>query len=284
MTLRHLLLVALLLTSCNYYNNRDKKYESPKGYNLAEPTRFHVRQSMQEISGIVLAPDEHHILAINDEQGRVFSIDVTGDTPYPNWKFDKSGDYEDLATDGKNWMVLKSNGHLYQVTGLFSDSTDAVHYKLPVEGKKEFETLYYDPRNDGMVMLCKACADDKGKGYNTAYRFDMKTWEFDEDPFYRINIADIERLTGEDIGLFKPSAAAVHPFEKRLYILSAVNRMLVITDLDGKVQEAYNLKHAIFKQPEGISFAINGDMYISNESADESSANILKFKYNQRPL
>jgi uncharacterized protein YjiK len=283
MTLRHLLLITLMLSSCNYYNNRNKKYESPKGYNLAEPTRFHVRQSMQEISGIVLAPDEHHILAINDEQGRVFSIDVTTKDPYPNWKFHKSGDYEDLATDGKNWLVLKSNGHLYHVTGLFSDSTAATTYKLPMDGKKEFETLYYDARNDGMVMVCKECADDKGKGYNTAYRFDMGTWTFDENPFYRINIADIERLSGEDINLFKPSGAAVHPIEKRLYMLSAVNRMLVITDMDGKVQEAYNLKHSTFGQPEGISFAANGDMYISNESADESSANILKFKYNQRP-
>lgn len=284
MTLRHYLLVALLFSSCDYYNNSDKKYESPKGYNLTQPTRFRVRQSMQEISGIVLAPDEHHILAINDEQGRIFSIDVTGNVPYPNWKFDKSGDYEDLATDGKNWMVLKSNGHLYQVTGLYSDSTDAISYKLPTEGKKEFETLYYDPRNDGMVMVCKECKDDKGTGFNTAYRFDMKTMAFDEDPFYRVNIADIEKLTAEKMTLFKPSAAAIHPIEKRLYILSAVNRLLVITDLDGKVLEAYNLKHSIFKQPEGISFALNGDMYISNESADESSANILKFKYNQSPV
>ena len=285
MYIRNLVIFCLLFASCNYYNeNKNKTFGSPRGYDLSNPVRYHVRQSMQEISGIVLAPDEHHILAINDEQGRVFSIDVSKDAPYPDWKFDKSGDYEDLATDGKNWIVLKSNGHLYQVTGLYADSTNAVVYKGPFKkSRNEFESLYYDPRNDGMIMLCKACEDDKKQHTSTAYRFDMQSFGFDGNPFYRINVKDIEELTGEKISWFKPSAAAIHPIEKRLYILAAVNRMLVITDLDGKVQEAYNLKHTIFRQPEGISFSANGDMYISNEAADESPANILKFKYNKRP-
>jgi uncharacterized protein YjiK len=107
----------------------------------------------------------------------------------------------------------------------------------------------------------------------------MGTWQFSDTPAYQINVDDIEKITGDPITQFKPSAALIHPIEKRLYILAAVNRLLVITDLNGKVQEAYNLRHTVFKQPEGIAFAPNGDMYISNESADEAQANILKFKY-----
>jgi hypothetical protein len=36
---------------------------------------------------------------------------------------------------------------------------------------------------------------------------------------------------------FEPSAAAIHPLEKRLYILASAGNLLVITDLKGKVQE-----------------------------------------------
>lgn len=274
------LVIPLVLLSCNRFKNRqDKNFDSPKGYDLREPVRYYVRQSMQEISGIVLAPNEQHILAINDEQGRVFSIDVTANKPYPSWKFDKSGDYEDIATNGKDVMVLKSNGHLYQVLDLFTDSTDAVSYKFPAPGKREFESLYFDSTRNSMIMVCKACEEDKGQRRTTAYSFNMATWEFSDTPAYQINIEEIEKITGEKIAQFKPSAALIHPIEKRLYILAAVNRLLVITDLNGKVLEAYNLKHTIFRQPEGISFAPNGDMYISNESADEAQANILKFKY-----
>ncbi|QHS62265.1 SdiA-regulated domain-containing protein [Chitinophaga agri] len=269
-----------LFLSCNVFNQEDKQYSSPKGYNLAEPTRYRVRQSMQEISGIVLAPDEHHIMAINDEEGKIYSIDLDTEKPYPTSKFDKSGDYEDLATSGNDWFVLKSNGHLYHVNGMFTDTADATHYKLSVPGKREFESLYFDARDSSLVLICKACEEDKHEGFTSAFRFRLSTMEYDTTPAFRINVGEIARLTGGDVGRFKPSAAAVHPIEHRLYIVSAVNRLLVITDLDGKVQEAYNLRHRKFAQPEGISFTAHGDMYISNEAVDESQANILKFKYN----
>ena len=274
------LAIFFLFLSCNQFKSRqDKNFTSPRGYDLREPVRYYVRQSMQEISGIVLAPDEHHILAINDEQGRIFSLDVTANKPYPSWKFDKSGDYEDLATNGKDWMVLKSNGHLYKVIAPFTDSIDAISYKFSHEGKNEFESLYFDSARNSMVIICKACSEDKGTGRTTAYSFKMDSLEFNDEPLYQISIADIQKLTDTKITQFKPSAAAIHPIEKRLYIMSAVNRMMVITDLNGKVLEAHNLRHSTFKQPEGITFAPNGDMYISNESADESQANILKFRY-----
>lgn len=269
-----------MFLSCNQFQKqRDKEFTSPTGYDLMNSERFYVRQSMQEISGIVLAPDEKHILAINDEQGRVFSLDLTADKPYESWKFDKSGDYEDLATNGKELIVLKSNGNLYQVSGLYSDSTDAVAYKFKGDGKREFETLYFDFTRNAMVTICKSCAEDKGKGVTTAYSFNMNTMEYDSAPLFQINVADIAKLTNTEIKQFKPSAAAIHPLEKKLFIMAAVNRMMVITDLNGKVLEAHNLKHSIFRQPEGISFAPNGDMYISNEAADEKQANILKFVY-----
>lgn len=278
MHIRYLVIFFLLL-SCNRFKKQDKNFTSPSGYDLREPVRYYVRQSMQEISGIVLAPDEQHILSVNDEQGRVFSLDITANKPYTSWKFDKGGDYEDLATNGKDWIVLKSNGHLYQVTGLFTDSTDAIPYKFEHEGKDEFETLYFDSARNSMVMICKSCASDKTQGATSAYSFNMGNRTFDQAPLYKISIADIEKLADTKINQFKPSAAAIHPIEKRLYIVAAVNRLLVITDLNGKVLEAYHLKHSTFKQPEGITFAANGDMYISNESVDESQANILKFRY-----
>ena len=65
---------------------------------------------------------------------------------------------------------------------------------------------------------------------------------------------------------FEPSAAAVHPLEKRLYILASSGNLLVITDFKGKVQEVYRLNPTLYPQAEGIAFAPNGDLYISNEA------------------
>ncbi len=271
-----MLLPALL--SCNSFNGQAKKYQSPKGYKLTEPQRFRVRESMQEISGIVLFPDEHHIYAINDEQGKVFKIDVTTDKPYPTTKFDRSGDYEDLVYTPKGWLILKSNGTLYQIHDTFTDSVTSTEYHFPKSGKQEFESIYLDTPSNSVLMICKQCDEDKAQRATSAYRFHLDNLRFDTDPAYRIDVTEIARLGGVDIKNFRPSAAAIHPKENRLYIISSVNQMLVITGLDGKVQEVYHLKHKLFEQPEGLSFAPNGDMYISNE-AGEGIADILKFSY-----
>jgi len=279
MDLRFPVILLLAFISCNAFTDQqDKDYNSPKGYTLTEPQRFRVRESMQEISGIALHPDERHIYAINDEQGKIFLIDLSHYERYPETKFDRSGDYEDLAHTPLGWIVLKSNGTLYQVQDIFTDSVSSVEYKFSREGKQEFESIYMDPASNSVVLICKSCEEDKKQGLTSAYRFRLDSRQFDETPAYRIRVADIARLGNIKMNNFKPSAAAIHPIDHRLYILSSVNMMLVIAGLDGQVQEVYHLKRSLFEQPEGLSFAANGDMYISNEAGD-GTADILKFRY-----
>ncbi|WP_211999921.1 hypothetical protein [Chitinophaga sp. HK235] len=283
MTRIPLLIITLLFLSCNSFSDREQKiYASPAGYDLKEPVRYRVRESMQEISGIEAFPDERNMIAINDEEGRVYKIDVHTTQPYPSWKFAKNGDYEDICRTDSGWFVLKSNGSLYEVHGLFTDSVSTTHYKFPKEGKREFETTYFDSARNSIVLITKNAHDDKKDGKTSAYRFDLATRTFDTMPLFRLDNEEIAKLAGTDMRFFKPSAAAIHPIEKRLYIVASVNGLLVITDLQGHVQEAYNLKHRLFLQPEGLTFAANGDLYISNEGGYDGMANILKFTYKRK--
>jgi len=80
---------------------------------------------------------------------------------------------------------------------------------------------------------------------------------------------------------FRPSAAAIHPIEKHLYILASAGSLLVITDLKGKVLEAFNLNPDLYPQPEGIAFSPDGTMYISNEGK-YGKPNLLVFPYNRK--
>ena len=279
MSIRLTLILALAFISCNAFSDRqDRQYKSPRGYKLTEPHRYRVRESMQEISGIVLNPDERHIYSINDEQGKIFDVDVNTDKPYPTTKFGKSGDYEDLVNTNKGWFVLKSNGILFHVHDMFTDSVSATEYKFSKKGKQEFESVYVDTPSNSVIMICKDCPEDKNESVSSAYRFRLDDLQFDKEAAYRLSVDDIERLAGLEINHFRPSAAAMHPIEHRLYIVSSINRLLVIASREGKIQEVYHLKHKLFQQPEGISFAPNGDMYISNEAGD-GVADILKFVY-----
>jgi DNA-binding beta-propeller fold protein YncE len=233
---------------------------------------------MQEISGIQLFPDEHNIYAINDEQGKIFVIDLNTNKPYPTSKFDRSGDYEDLVHTPKGWIVLKSNGTLYLVHDILTDSVTSTEYPFLKGGKQEFESIYPDAASNSLMIVCKQCEEDKGQRATSVYRFNLGTMQYDTVPAYRIDVKEIAKAADSDMKNFRPSAAAVHPIEKRVYMVDAINNLLVITDMSGKVQEAHHLKGRLYEQPEGISFAPNGDMYISNEAGD-GIADILKFAY-----
>ena len=60
--------------------------------------------------------------------------------------------------------------------------------------------------------------------------------------------------------------------------ISSVGKLLVIADKNGKVEQAIRLDPVLYNQPEGMTFAPNGDLYISNEGG-EGIATILRFTY-----
>ena len=63
--------------------------------------------------------------------------------------------------------------------------------------------------------------------------------------------------------------------------MTSVGKLLVIADPKGKVEEVFKLDPVMFNQPEGLTFAPNGDLYISNEGG-EGIATILKFNYKKK--
>ena len=280
-----IILYCLLIAIISCQGSQQKDISSPKGYKMETPERFKVRESLQEISGIVYYKDEEHFMSINDEQGKVFQVGLRTKKPYPFWKFGKSGDYEEILNTGKEWIVLKSNGSLHFVNNLFTDTTSSTIYHFPKTGtgSKEFEAAYYDAARNSTIVICKNCEEDKKKKATSVYAFSMDSMQFSPEPVFSYQYADIPKLSESPSKHFRPSAAAVHPVENKVYIIASINRLLVITDLSGKILETHHLSSRHFNQPEGITFAPNGDMYISNEGDEEHTADILKYKYHPQP-
>jgi len=63
-----------------------------------------------------------------------------------------------------------------------------------------------------------------------------------------------------------------------LYIMCSVNRLLIVADRNWTWKKVYALNKEWFKQPEGMSFAPNGDLYVSNE-ARSGTPNILRIRW-----
>ena len=64
-----------------------------------------------------------------------------------------------------------------------------------------------------------------------------------------------------------PSAVAVHPLTSEIFVVSAVDRVLVTFDMAGIVTGYVSLDPKLFRQPEGLTFLANGDLVITNEAA-----------------
>jgi uncharacterized protein YjiK len=253
-------------------------YTSPDGYNLTKPFILKLPVELDEISGLAFYARDTSVFAIGDEFGWLYKIPLTAGKPIRKWKFSNEGDFEDLAMVDKVFYVLKSNGNIIAFT--FDDHNKILTQQLdfPASGN-EFEILFYDRHQFKLILICKDCETDKKKAL-TAFYFNLLYKRYDDSS--SINVTPIANMIGEKKIKFKPSAAAINPITDELFIVSSVNKLLVVADRKGNPKQTYPIDGALFKQPEGITFTPEGDMIISNESADRGVANLLFFKYNKK--
>lgn len=260
--------------SCDTQNS-SKPLPTPSLYDLNNPTVFSLPIGLSEVSGLAYYPKDSSVFSIIDEAGIFYKVFLNGSGLIKKWTFDKPRDFEDVVRKDSAFYLLVSNGDVL-ILGFTGDSilTDKSLFGGGSKKVNEFEALYYDD-SLGIVLMCKECEEDKKDKVSTLI-FNPDSMNY--KPGFTIDVKQISNLTGEEKLHFKPSAAAIHPQTKDLYIVASVNRLLVIADRNGTVKEAYPLDGKIFKQPEGITFTPWGDLLISNEAAESGNANILIFK------
>jgi uncharacterized protein YjiK len=271
------LLCLVLIPGCKPEPD-NKDFTSPPGLNLNRPRVFKLPLALDEISGIAYNQKDNSVLAINDEHGWLYKIHLKDDLDLEKWQYSKGADFEDLVLIGNVFYVLESNGNIIQFKFISPDSAQVKEHVFPVEGRNEFEILYFDKSRNALIMLCKDCeADDKNS--LTAFAFNPDSSSYSTTPAYVLDIKKIEDLMNEKKLRFKPSAATINPRTGELYIISSVNKVLVVADVNGVPKEVHRINPKLYKQPEGIAFTQAGDLLVSNESADIGTANILFFKY-----
>ena len=261
---------------------QEKTNKNPVGYDLTTPKKYNMPNILQEISGITfLNGNSATVYAEQDEEGKVFVFPL-GAKQYTHTKFAKNGDYEDIAIAKNKLIVLKSNGHLYSfpITETNKEETTQTVETKSILPKGEYEGMYANPISGQVYVLCKECKQDKGSKYTSGFVLNVQNdGKFVLVKKFAVDASSIDALTGRKKGTFHPSALAQHPITKDWYIVSAVNKVLVLADQQWKIKDAYHLSSNIFNQPEGIAFDKTGNLYISNEGSDSQYGNILKFVY-----
>jgi len=262
-----------ILTSCG--SSTKEVYATPKEYDLNKPYKMDMPSNLNEISGIVYYARDTSIFVISDATGWLYKIFLKKNLATQKWKFEKNADYEDVQLIDSSFYILGSSGDIVRVKFHSADSLQVNTFKFPEKGN-EFESMYYDTKTGSLTIICKDCDGDKKK-IVSSWAFDLKHETYQLSAF-AIDVAPIAKSFGLEKMHFKPSAAAVNPVTNELFIVSAINKILVITDTSGQVKEVYALDPSVYKQPEGLAFTPAGDLLISNEANENGYANILILK------
>lgn len=251
-----------------------------KEYDLTKPYILKLGDELTEISGINFYPKDSSVFAISDGSGDLFKIHLAKNYPTSQWKFDKIHDFEDVYLHDSTFFVMQSNGDIECLN--FSPNGDTI-FRTKIafpEGdkqKNEFESMYYDEKYKGLIMICKDCEDDK-KNKVSAWKFNPETDVYTPSTF-SIDVETVAKKLKEEKMKLKPSAATINPLTNDVWILASSNQLLLVTDRKGNTKEVYTLDPKIFPQPEGISFTPWGDLLISNEAGDKyETATLLIFK------
>lgn len=264
--------------------NAKKEYQSPPQYDLNHPTVFKMPGELEEISGIAFVPGDYSkISAIEDEDGELFTVALTQPPQVSHINFGKKGDYEDIAIGNGRTIVLRSDGVFFVMPNNATANDETLEFKgLIPDG--EYEGLYCDKSKNEFYVLCKNCTADREAMHISGYILSLN-----DDNTLRLKsalllpVADLySRHFIKGNKPFRPSALVKNIQTNEWYILSSVNKLLVITDEQWHLKSAYNLDPAIYTQPEGIAFDNEGNLYISNEAGNSKHGTILKFEMKNR--
>ena len=267
--------------------------QSPKTfpYSINEPQRsLEMPSELKEISGLTFSPNGEHLCAINDEEGDIYFINKKTGEVDRKVKFHGEGDYEGIETVGERIYVIKSTGTVYEVSDFEKDKVKPKKTKYILKKPNDSEGLAFDNKNNRLLVACKSasclhksCLLHSCMSQRAIYSLNLETNNIAPAPTFIIDLKEVQAFlknnkTDEELEIFKkfimveddkipfhPSALAIHPKSRDLYILSSKGKTMMILNSEGKIIALEKLDKKIHTQPEGIVFDKDGTLYISNE-------------------
>ena len=278
-----------LASSCQTSSNGQQKSKEKTAavsnfdYDLTSPKTYKLNSALDEISGIAFHPENANLIyAIQDEEGKLFTYDLMQSKIVDEFSFGKNGDYEDIATDGKYFYILKSNGDIHYFPVNHNKNKANVEIVKNVLPKGEYESLALNPLDQSLLVLCKDCKVDKSNGRVTGYKFSLQQNKLSTT--FTTFTLDIDSLRKWDENIsktIKPSAMTFNAVKKEWYIISSIDKILIVTNDAFQPTNILTFTRNQFEQPEGLAINNSGDLFISSEIGDSNAAAIYQFKSNK---
>jgi uncharacterized protein YjiK len=269
-------------------SDSSKLYSLP--YEIDRPDAyFSLPLELQEISGLSMEISERFVWCVQDEKGVVYKVDLADGSISEKIPFWKAGDYEGVQQVGKAFYVVKSTGTIYQIHNLGESDQQVEKYNTELEKANDVEGLTFDVKNNRLLLACKGSAhitSDTVSLEKAIYEFSLDSFKLNTTPAFLIHFEDVRGLVkttptlknfeklseyfqpGETEFTFNPSGISIHPLTGEIYLLSATKKLMAVLSPEGEMLYIEKMKKKLHPQPEGICFASDGTLYISNEGKD----------------
>ena len=251
-------------------------------FDLDRPSaRFELPLDLHEVSALTDV-DAGTVACLQDEDAMLYLIDAVTGRITGKHAFGPPGDMEGLTRVAAEYYALRSDGLIYRLSLGRSavQVLDTFRVSLP---QGDLEGLAFDERVQRLLIAPKGMR--KGgpdeRDARELYAYDIKTRKLLAEPVMRLSVEDIvaqarasgimvpTRTTpkGREVSAVKLrfSSVAIDPVSDLHYLLSAVDRVLLVVDRLGGFITLQQLDATLFPKPEGITFLPDGTLLINSE-------------------
>lgn len=278
--MRMLVPFVLLLSGCATAQHGSPGKAIP--YDMRKPARiFELPALLTEVSALTDV-DAETIACVHDESASIYFLSTTTGRIVDSVAFAGPADMEGLTRVGNEFFALRSDGLVYRLGDRESGMSLRDTFRIAIPNR-DIEGLGYDERS-GMVLVSPKDfmkGSKEGKDERLIYAIDPHATMMAPRAVLRLSLYKLEK-EAEAMGISVPrekkgngrekstlklrySSVAVHPGTGHYYLLSAVDRSLLVVDRSGALVDLVMLDPKLLPKAEGITFMPNGDMWLSSE-------------------
>ena len=277
-----LLLYLILFNACNQsVPNSSNMISHQIEYDLEKPTlSLKLPKELREISGISYFSDNLAI-AIQDENAVLYFLSLSNGEIVDSLNFGEDGDYEGITSDEDNIYILRSDGYIFTMPKIATDSPKVNKINTILDNSFDTEGICYNSKTKNLLIACKENADELST--RNIFNYSIEGQIIEKNPAFRISLNNIKKYlenapetvefdelrgyfddSSEDF--FYPSDIAIHPISGDIYICSAKSiSLLIVISQEGNLKHIQLIPEEILPQTEGISFTPTGDLILCSE-------------------
>lgn len=231
----------------------------------AESVEIRLPDSLVEVSGLAAA-SPRSVFAHNDESAVIHEIALADGRVIRSFALGdpvEEGDFEGIAERGGRIYLITSDGRvLVADVGENGASVPFEEHDTGIGAACEIEGLSLAPEPGELLIVCKRMLLADPGGRLVIYRWNVETRAPLDRPWREIDLAE---ALGVERGVFAPSGIEWVPEHRRLLVISARGRSLLVLDEDGRILARHRLNTTSHPQVEGVTVIGSNRLVIADE-------------------